>query len=50
MIKKHYNAPAIEQEEVVLEAGIAASATIIIEDNEEGTVLEDWKEGNTDWW
>ena len=47
MIKKHYNAPAIEQEEVVLEAGIAASATIVIED---GIVLDDWKEGNTDWW
>ena len=48
MIKKHYNAPAIEQEEVVLEAGIAVS-TIIIE-NGEGTMLEDWQEGNTDWW
>lgn len=47
MIKKHYKAPAIEQEEVVLEAGIAASATIVIED---GIVLDDWKEGNTDWW
>lgn len=48
MTKKHYKAPAIEQEEVVLEAGIAVS-TIIIE-NGEGTMLEDWKEGNTDWW
>lgn len=47
MTKKHYKAPAIEQEEVVLEAGIAASATIVIED---GIVLDDWKEGNTDWW
>ena len=47
MIKKQYKAPAIEQEEVVLEAGIAASAAIVIED---GIVLDDWKEGNTDWW
>ena len=48
MTKKHYNAPAIEQEEVMLEAGIAVS-TIIIESGE-GTMLEDWKEGNTNWW
>lgn len=50
MKKRTYNAPTVEQESVMVEAGIAASATIIIEDNEDGTVLEDWKEGNTNWW
>lgn len=47
MKKRTYNAPTVEQESVMVEAGIAASATIVIED---GIVLDDWKEGNTDWW
>ncbi|MBQ2796213.1 MAG: hypothetical protein IJD12_02550 [Tidjanibacter sp.] len=49
MTKKTYNAPAIEQEKVVLEAGIAVSGTEEIIINPDGVTPEAWKEGNTDW-
>ena len=46
MTKKLYNAPAVEQEEVVLEEGIAVSpaSEIMLLDPEA------WEEGNTNWW
>ncbi len=48
MEKRIYNAPTVEQESVMVEAGIATSTTIAIKDD--GTHLEDWQEGNTNWW
>lgn len=47
MTKKLYNAPAIVQEEVVLEQGIAVSTEAT-----EMTLIqpEEWEEGNTNWW
>lgn len=51
MKKRTYNAPVLEQEQVVLEAGIAVSETIIPDPAiETGVAPEAWKEGNTDWW
>ncbi|MBR3681979.1 MAG: hypothetical protein IKM41_03815 [Tidjanibacter sp.] len=48
MTKKTYNAPAVEQEKVVLEAGIAVSgAEEVSIDN--GVTPDAWKEGNKDW-
>lgn len=48
-MKKTYISPAIEQEQVMLEAGIATSqASIIIPDDP--AMLEDWEKGNEDWW
>jgi hypothetical protein len=44
MRKKSYSAPCIQQEEVILEAGIATSAGVEI------IIPEEWEEGNTDWW
>ena len=45
-MKKSYKAPTVEHEEVMVEQGIATSQTINIEDN----TIEEWKEGNTNWW
>lgn len=44
MNKKNYLAPCIEQEEVMLEAGIATSTQVDI------IMPDEWEEGNTDWW
>lgn len=50
-MKKTYISPAVEQEAVVLEAGIAVSgASIVITDGESETMLEDWEKGNENWW
>ena len=48
MEKRIYNAPTVEQESVMVEAGIATSATIIINDNP--VTPEEWGEGNIGWW
>lgn len=45
-MKKTYKAPAVEREDVMLEQGIAVSQAINIENN----TVEDWEEGNTNWW
>lgn len=45
-MKKSYQAPAVEREDVMLEQGIAVSEAIYIENN----TVEDWEEGNTNWW
>ncbi len=44
MKREQYNAPAIEQEEVVIENGIAASIPVDV------MIPEEWEEGNTNWW
>ena len=52
-MKKTYITPAIEQEEIVVEAGIAVSAVYIqdiIIGEETQDALEDWDEGHTNWW
>lgn len=49
-MKKTYITPAIEQEEVVVEAGIAVSAIYLFDTIHGDNTPEDWEEGNTDWW
>lgn len=49
-MKKTYITPAIEQEEVVVEAGIAVSSIYLFDSIQGDKTPEDWEEGNTDWW
>ena len=54
-MKKTYISPAIEQESLMLEKGIAVSGNgniIIGNDINGGTEddLQDWTEGNLGWW
>lgn len=48
-MKKTYITPAIEQEEVVVEAGIAVSA-IYLDSIQGDNTPEDWVMGNDNWW
>ena len=52
-MKKTYISPAIEQESLMLEKGIAVSGNIIIGNDINGGTeddLQDRTKGNEDWW